>query len=68
MPPSTRRPEHDESDGGRDRWCGVEQPVEQGADVQVSDAVRRVAGAGEHVMPLQDLLEDDAVREAAEPH
>ncbi|MFC7693237.1 hypothetical protein ACFQY5_30475 [Paeniroseomonas aquatica] len=44
----------------------MEQPVGQGIEPQVRHAVGGVAGAGQHVVPLQDLVQHDAVEEAAE--
>ena len=47
---------------------GVKEPVPDGVQLEVSDRVRRVARAGEHVVPLQNLVQYDAVEEAAEAH
>ena len=45
----------------------MEEPVEEGIDLQVFDGVRRVAGARDHVMPLEHLVQHDAVEESPEP-
>jgi hypothetical protein len=46
----------------------VEEPVGERVRLEAGDGRLRVAAlAGQHVVPLQDLVEDDAVDEAAEP-
>ncbi len=57
-----RQAKHDE-DVGR----GMEEPVEECVDLEVLHAVRRIPGARDHVMPLQHLVQHDAVEEPAEP-
>jgi hypothetical protein len=47
----------------------MEEPVGQGVGLEPGHRVRRVVDGGrEHVVPLQDLVEDDAVHEPAEAH
>ena len=43
----------------------MEGAVGQGVHLQVGHAVGGIAGAGQHVVPLENLVEDDAVKEAA---
>ena len=45
----------------------MKQAVPQRVYLEVVNVIRREPGAGEHVMPLQDLVQHDAVEEAAEP-
>jgi hypothetical protein len=61
VPPQQHEPRDDEEVSG-----GVEQPVPERVHLQVAHAVGRVAAARQHVVPLQDLVEHDAVEEAAE--
>ena len=46
----------------------MEEPVDEGVGLESGDGGGRLAAvvAGEHVMPLQDLVEHDAVDEPAE--
>jgi hypothetical protein len=45
----------------------VEEPVGERVGLQAGDGRHRMlARAGQHVVPLQDLMEHDAVDEAAE--
>ena len=47
----------------------MKEPVGQCVRLQPGDRVGRVvAGVGEHVVPLQDLMKDNSVHEAAESH
>jgi hypothetical protein len=47
----------------------VEEAIGERVRLEPRDGRRRVAGgAREHVMPLQDLVQQDAVDEAAEAH
>jgi hypothetical protein len=55
---------------GRDREPGreVEEAVDKRVRFKAGDgAARMVASAGENVMPLEELVEHDAVDEAAQP-
>ena len=46
----------------------MKEPVGQRVRLETRDGGRGIAAfAGEQVVPLKDLMEDDAVREAAEP-
>ena len=46
----------------------MEQSVGQGVGLETDDGGRRVAvGGGQHVVPLEDLVQQDPVDEAAEP-
>jgi hypothetical protein len=60
-PPQDDQAEHDEHVRGR-----VEQPVPERVDLEVSTLVGGKPGARQHVMPLQDLVQDDAVEQAAQ--
>ena len=60
-------PEDPEAEHREDVGAGVEEAVPQGVHLQVLHAVGRVTGAREQVVPLQDLMQHDAVEEAAEP-
>ncbi len=45
----------------------MEEAVDEGVGLQPRDSRHRVvAGGGQHVVPLQDLVQDDPVDEAAE--
>ena len=44
----------------------MEEPIEQSIDDEVRNAVRRISGAGQHGVPLKDLVEHDAVYEPTE--
>ncbi len=61
LPPQYDEPEQDEDVG-----AGMEEAVPERIDFEVEDTVGRVAGAGEHVMPLEHLMQDDPVEEAAQ--
>jgi hypothetical protein len=61
-----RAPEqHDAGQRHRPRE-GMEQPVPHHVELEVHDARRRIERR-QHVVELEDLVEDDAVDEAAEP-
>ena len=45
----------------------MEEPIEQSIDDEVRNAVRRISGAGQHVMPLEDLVQHDAVSNPPRP-
>ena len=66
MPPVGGTPEHGQADHHEDLGADVEEAVEKRVKLEVFDTVCREAGTGHHVMPLQDLMQDDAVEEAAE--
>ena len=66
MRPMRGTPERDQSEHDEDVGRGVEEPVEEGVDLQVLDAVRWIAGARDHVMPLEHLVQHDAVEEPPE--
>jgi hypothetical protein len=57
--------------GGRDEdpRRQVEQPVDEGVRLEPRDGIHPLAAVvtREHVVPLEDLVEDDAVDEAPEP-
>ena len=54
-------------DGDRDPGGEMEQPIPERVRLQPGDRRRGVAAlAGEHVMPLQDLVEHDPVDEPTE--
>jgi hypothetical protein len=58
-----RRAGYDRDPGG-----GVEEAVGERVVLEAGDARGRAAAlAREHVVPLEDLVEDDPVDEAAEP-
>jgi hypothetical protein len=42
-------------------------PFQTMLEFKVLQMVRRIARAGRHVMPLQDLMQHDPVEKAAEP-
>ena len=45
----------------------MEQPVRERVHFEVRHAVGGKAGAGQHVVPLQHLVQHDPVEEAAQP-
>ena len=61
-------PEEKQTGQGEEVGCGVKEPVAERVRFQTGD---RGGGVGvdvaHHVMPLQDLVEHDAVEEAANP-
>ncbi len=61
-----RAPDHHQ--GGQHEAVGghVEDAVPKRVDLQVVHAVGRKAGAADHVVPLQHLVQHDAVEEAAQ--
>jgi hypothetical protein len=64
--PARRPPEDDQAKHDEDVSDRVEEPVPQRIDLEVFDAGRWISGARQHVMPLQDLVQDDAVEKAAQ--
>ncbi len=44
----------------------MKQTIPQRVDSEIVYAIRRVACAGEHVMPLQNLVQHDTVKKPAE--
>ena len=44
----------------------MEDAVPQGIDFEIADAGRGITGAGQHVVPLQDLVQHDAIEESAQ--
>ena len=42
-----------------------EDAVPQHVELQIAESVRRITSARQHVMPLQDLMQHDAVEKAA---
>jgi hypothetical protein len=63
-------PGANQEDGGRrdeDPRRHMEEAVDQRVGLQPGDGVHRLAAVvpGEHVVPLQDLVEDDTVDETA---
>ena len=53
LPPQNHQPHPDEDVRGR-----VEQAIPEGVDLQVLDAGRGIARVGQHMVPLQDLMQD----------
>jgi hypothetical protein len=61
-------PEEPDADGSEDPRRRVEEPVGEGVRLEPGDGRLRIAAlAREHVVPLQDLVQHDAVHEAAQP-
>ena len=46
--------------------AGVKEAVPKRVDLQVLNTLRRVARACQHVMPLKELMQDDAIKEPAQ--
>jgi hypothetical protein len=59
-------PQHDQAEQDEDVGSGMKEPVPERVDLQVRHAVGRITRAGEHVVPLEHLMQHDAVEEAAE--
>ncbi len=59
-------PQHRHSGGHEDPCGGVKKPVPHHVDLHRYEVDGHDPG-GQHVVPLQDLVEDDAVDESAEP-
>lgn len=66
MRPVRRAPEQHEPEQYEDVGGRVEQAVPAGIDLKVADAVGRIPGARQHVMPLEHLMEDDPIEESSE--
>lgn len=63
---TARMPREPEAGGVGDVGHGVEEAVLEGVGLEAGDGGGRMAAlAGEQVVPLEDLVEDDAVEEAA---
>ena len=45
----------------------MKDAVPQGIDLEIGDAARRITGAGEHVVPLENLMQDYPVEKTTEP-
>src|SRR3954467_11770329 len=60
-PPEKSQPNGDEHVGER-----LKEPVPERVDLQVLEAVGRIAGSRDHMVPLQQLMQDDPVEKAAE--
>ena len=45
----------------------MKQPVPKRVELQVAHTVSTIAGAGKHVVPLQQLVQYDPVKKAAQP-
>ena len=60
-------PEHVDTDGDGDPRRGVKEAVPERVGLKSGDRRLRIAAlAGQHVVPLKDLVQDDAVHEPAE--
>jgi hypothetical protein len=44
----------------------MEEPVPECIDLKISNIVRRVACAGEHLMPLKHLMENNPIEETTQ--
>jgi hypothetical protein len=67
MRPTPTLPQNDQTgDHEKVRAC-VEDAIPQRIDFQIGHAVGRVAGAGQHVMPLKQLMKHDPIEKPAEP-
>ena len=66
MRPMRGTPQRDQSKHDEDVGRGMEEPVEESVDLEVLHAVRRIPSARDHVMPLEHLVQHDAVEESAE--
>jgi hypothetical protein len=62
---SPRLPKEPKTESDEDPRSGVEEPVREHVPLQRCRGP--AVGAGEHVVPLSDLVEHDAVDEPAEP-
>src|SRR5215218_4325250 len=58
-------PKKDQSGYHEDVCARVEEAVQERVELQVLNRVWRVPSASHHMMPLEDLLEHDAVEEPA---
>jgi hypothetical protein len=61
-----RSPQNDEAEGSEDIGAHMENTVPENVDFQIAHRIGRVAGAGQHVVPLQYLVQNDAIKEAAQ--
>jgi hypothetical protein len=46
--------------------AGVEQAVEKRVEPKVLNTVGRIAGAGRHMVPLEQLMQHDSIEESAQ--
>src|SRR5688572_16641110 len=60
-------PKNIEASGGEQIRAHVEDAVPEHVDLQIADAVGGITRARQHVVPLEHLMEQDAVEEASEP-
>lgn len=61
-----RPPKHHKAKRDENIRTGVENAVPKRVELEVLDGVGRVPGAGQHVMPLQNLMQNDPVEKPAE--
>jgi hypothetical protein len=61
-----RSPENEEASDHEEVGRTVKNTVPEGVELEVLDGVHRIPAA-QHVMPLQHLMQNDAVEEAPEP-
>jgi hypothetical protein len=63
---ASRSPQDDEAEQYEEADARVEQAISECVDLELGNAVGRIASAGEHVVPLQYLVQHDPVEEAAQ--
>jgi hypothetical protein len=67
-PPALRAdPDKEQTAHRQDPGGGMEEAVDQRIEFKVADGGGRKARTRHHVVPLQDLVEEDSVDEAAKP-
>ena len=65
MRPMRRAPQDEEAQHDENIRSHVKEAVPQRIDLKVLDAGGRIPGTGEHMVPLQHLMQDDPVEEAS---
>jgi hypothetical protein len=59
-------PQQREANCHKDVSRCMEEAIQKGVEFQVWDSTGRIAGAGDHVVPLKHLMQYDPVKEAAQ--
>src|SRR4051812_27830166 len=62
----TCSPQHGQADQREQVGHGMKQPIRERVQIEIRNTGGWVASAGKHVMPLQNLVEDDSIEESAE--
>ena len=64
--PMRRPPQQEEAEQDKEIRAQVKKAVPQRIDLKVLHAVGRIAGTGEHVVPLEHLMQQNPIEESPE--